>query len=219
MSNQLATTQEAIGGLVLAGDLSKMSDPQKVQYYMAYCERLGLNPLSQPFKILKLQGKEIMYATKDCTDQLRKRDGISIVSLASELLGDIYQVTATAKNKDGKMDSDIGAVSIAGLRGEALANAYMKATTKAKRRVTLSISGLGIPDESEIETIDATATVMDFPKESAKQSLTEKAFATAAERIAKGDKELIGKLRATYLLTDEQRATLLHFEDANIVTA
>lgn len=219
MSNQLATTQEAIGGLVLAGDLSKMSDPQKVQYYMAYCERLGLNPLSQPFKILKLQGKEIMYATKDCTDQLRKRDGISIVSLASELLGDIYQVTATAKNKDGKMDSDIGAVSIAGLRGEALANAYMKATTKAKRRVTLSISGLGIPDESEIETIDATATVMDFPKEPAKQSLTEKAFATAAERIAKGDKELIGKLRATYLLTDEQRATLLHFEDANIVTA
>jgi hypothetical protein len=218
MSNQLAT-QEAIGGLVLAGDLSKMTDPQKVQYYMAYCERLGLNPLSQPFKILKLQGKEIMYATKDCSDQLRKRDGISIPTLSSELIGDIYQVTATAKNKDGKTDSDIGAVSIAALRGEALANAYMKATTKAKRRVTLSICGLGIPDESEIETIDANATVMDFPKEPAKQPLTEKAFTTAAERIAKGDKELIGKLRATFLLTEEQRATLLHFEDSNVVTA
>lgn len=219
MSNQVATTQEAIGGLVLAGDLSQMTPAQKVQYYMSYCERLGLNPLSQPFKILKLQGKEIMYATKDCSDQLRKRDGISIVSLASELLGDIYQVTSTAKNKDGKMDSDIGAVSIGGLRGEALANAYMKATTKAKRRVTLSICGLGIPDESEIETIDANVTVMEFPKEAPKQPLTGAAFGKAAERIAKGEKALIEKLRATYLLTDEQRATLLSFEDANIVTA
>ena len=34
-----------------------------------------------------------------------------------------------------------------------LANAFMKAETKAKRRVTLSICGLGILDETEIETI------------------------------------------------------------------
>src|SRR5690606_24912460 len=34
-----------------------------------------------------------------------------------------------------------------------LANAYMKAETKAKRRVTLSICGLGWLDETETETI------------------------------------------------------------------
>lgn len=34
---------------------------------------------------------------------------------------------------------------------EALANALMKAETKAKRRVTLSIAGLGLLDESELE--------------------------------------------------------------------
>jgi len=33
----------------------------------------------------------------------------------------------------------------------------MKAETKAKRRATLSICGLGIPDESEIETFDPQA--------------------------------------------------------------
>jgi hypothetical protein len=46
-----------------------------------------------------------------------------------------------------------GAVSLVGLRGEALANAIMKAETKAKRRATLSICGLGFLDETEIETI------------------------------------------------------------------
>ena len=35
----------------------------------------------------------------------------------------------------------------------ALANAIMKAETKAKRRVTLSICGLGMLDETELETI------------------------------------------------------------------
>jgi hypothetical protein len=41
-------------------------------------------------------------------------------------------------------------VNIEGLKGEALANALMKAETKAKRRATLSAVGLGMMDESEI---------------------------------------------------------------------
>ena len=44
-------------------------------------------------------------------------------------------------------------MSIKGLVGEELANAYMKAETKAKRRVTLSICGLGWLDDSETESI------------------------------------------------------------------
>src|SRR6202008_2665643 len=38
-------------------------------------------------------------------------------------------------------------------KGEALGNALMKASTKAKRRATLSICGLGMLDETELETI------------------------------------------------------------------
>jgi hypothetical protein len=48
------------------------------------------------------------------------------------------------------------AVAVKGLIGEALANAYMKSETKAKRRVTLSIMGLGLLDESEISEPRAT---------------------------------------------------------------
>jgi hypothetical protein len=44
-------------------------------------------------------------------------------------------------------------VSIANVNGEARANAMMKAETKAKRRVTLSICGLGMLDETEVESI------------------------------------------------------------------
>jgi hypothetical protein len=44
-------------------------------------------------------------------------------------------------------------VTVGHLKGDALANALMKAETKAKRRVTLSIAGLGWLDETELETI------------------------------------------------------------------
>jgi hypothetical protein len=54
---------------------------------------------------------------------------------------------------DGRIDEATGAVTISGLKGEALANAMMKAETKAKRRVTLSMSGLNMLDESEVKDI------------------------------------------------------------------
>jgi hypothetical protein len=41
----------------------------------------------------------------------------------------------------------------ANVKGEFRANLIMKAVTKAKRRVTLSICGLGFLDESEVESI------------------------------------------------------------------
>ena len=56
-------------------------------------------------------------------------------------------------------DLNQGAVSIAGLRGDALANAILKATTKAIRRVVLAHCGLGILDETETETIPTAQKV------------------------------------------------------------
>ena len=69
--------QEIIASLVIQGDLSKLPADVKIEYYKQYCESLGLNPLSQPFNLLKLQGKEILYANKNCGEQLRKTNGIS----------------------------------------------------------------------------------------------------------------------------------------------
>ena len=220
MSNQIATASNGvIENLVLHGDLSKMNDQQKVLYYKEFCHSLGLNPLTQPFKIMKFQGKEIMYATKDAADQLRKRDDISILEVTTERNEDVLYATVKGRDKTGRTDIETGAVFVGGLKGEALANAYMKTVTKGKRRLTLSLCGLNMPDETEIDTIDANATVMEFPPEAPKRPLTERAFGEAVDKIKGGDTSVIGKLRATCLLNEDQLKTLLTFEDANTVPA
>ena len=144
---------DIIHSLVINGDLSKMTNEQKIIYYRKFCESLGLNYLTQPFQLITFQGKQRLYATKDCTEQLRKIHGVSITDLSTMQLNGVFVVTAKAIDKTGKTDAATGAVSIEGLKGDNLANALMKAETKAKRRVTLSICGLGILDESETETL------------------------------------------------------------------
>ena len=148
-----ANEQTQIEQVLVAGDLAKLTGDQRLAYYQRLCETLGLNPLTQPFQFLQLSGKLVLYATKSCTDQLRQLHGVSITSVTSAQVGDVYVVTAAATDRQGRTDCATGAVSIAGLKSDALANALMKSETKAKRRVTLSLCGLGMLDESEVETI------------------------------------------------------------------
>lgn len=143
--------------VLMAGDLSQLQPEQRVQYYNAVCESVGLNPLTQPFEYIKLNGKLVLYAKKACTDQLRSLHKVRITSISQERIADLYVVTAHAVTPDGREDADIGAVTIGNLKSDALANALMKATTKAKRRVTLSICGLGFLDETELDTIPPSA--------------------------------------------------------------
>src|SRR5919109_3682360 len=139
--------------VVIGGDLSPLNAAQRAEYYGAVCRSLGLNPLTKPFEYLNLNGKLRLYALRDCADQLRRLHGISIYIANRERLSDIYVVTARAKDRLGREDESTGAVPLGNLRGDALANALMKAETKAKRRVTLSIAGLGWLDETELDTI------------------------------------------------------------------
>lgn len=149
--------------VVIGGDLSKLSSADRLTYYRQVCESLGINPLTKPFQYIHLNGKLTLYASRDATDQLRKRDKISIEIVGAPILvNGVYIVTAKATTPDGRSDTEIGAVTVENLKGDALANAMMKAMTKAKRRVTLSIVGLGWLDETEIETIpDARPLTVD----------------------------------------------------------
>jgi hypothetical protein len=124
-----------------------------------------LNPLTKPFEYLTLNGKLRLYALRDCADQLRRLHGISIYIANRERMNDIYVVTARAKDRQGREDESTGAVPLGNLRGDALANALMKAETKAKRRVTLSIAGLGWLDETELETISQSSSTVGLPQE------------------------------------------------------
>ncbi len=154
MRNAIAPVEapdaKLIEEVLVGGDLSKLSPVQRVSYYNRVCESLGLNPLTRPFEYITLSGKLTLYAKKDATEQLRLIHRVSITELSTQQIGDVYVVTAKATNADGRTDASTGAVSIAGLKGEALANALMKSETKAKRRVTLSICGLGLLDETEL---------------------------------------------------------------------
>lgn len=143
---------EAIERVLITGDLGKLTPEQRVSYYSSVCKSVGLNHLTNPFAYIKLNGKLVLYALKGCTDQLRKVNSISIEIVDRSQIGDIYTVTARATCK-GRTDEDEGSVSTKGLYGEALANQHMKALTKAKRRVTLSLVGLGMLDATEAETI------------------------------------------------------------------
>jgi hypothetical protein len=153
--NNVATSNvaELIERVVIKGDLRQLTPEQKSNFYFRVCESLGLNPLTKPFAYITLNGKEVLYALRDCTDQLRNVHGVSVEELSENERAGIFIVTAKVRNAKGRTDVATGAVSITNLRGELLANALMKAETKAKRRATLSICGLGFLDETEVGDI------------------------------------------------------------------
>lgn len=178
--------------VLIQGDLGALKPEERVAYYNKVCESLGLNPLTAPFDYVRFQGKEKLYAKRDATDQLRRIYGVSVVITKRETIDGVLTVTAVARLPDGREDEDIGSLNVQGLRGDALALANMKATTKAKRRVTLSICGLGWLDETELEeaqTSEAPATItvkrtLAEIKASAAIPPTAAAFDAAAKEIA-----------------------------------
>ena len=163
MEEKAVSTQDAavVENVVLHGDLSGLGPKERINYYNQLCEYLGLSPVTQPFKIIKLQGKDTLYATKDATEQLRKKWAVSVDDISTAKVEDVYIVTVKGHDAKGRTDTATGVVTIGGLKGDNLANALMKAETKAKRRFTLSICGLGVLDETEIETIPNAVPVKD----------------------------------------------------------
>lgn len=139
---------------LIQGDLSKLSSEERTKYYIRVCESVGLNPMTEPFEYLNLNGKLRLYAKKNCSDQLRSIHRVSVTIVSRERTDEgLYIVTARATMPDGRTDESTGAVALFSKKGDDLANALMKAETKAKRRVTLSICGLSLLDETEIETV------------------------------------------------------------------
>lgn len=135
------------------GDLSKLTSDQRVSYYNAVCNSVGLNPLTRPFDYITLNGKLTLYARREATDQLRKLYRVSSEIKERVVLEGMLTVTTKVSDGSGRMDESSASIYIKNLQGEALANAHMKCETKSKRRATLSFCGLGILDETELETI------------------------------------------------------------------
>lgn len=172
---------EIIERVLIAGDLSSLNERERIAYYHQVCESLGLNHLTRPFAYIVLDGRLTLYALKACAEQLRELHKVSITRIERSDEDANHVVTAYASKGDGRVDIDIGAVSLmhpplrrndrgrmepnplAGtpLDGTDAANARMKAITKAKRRVTLSICGLGLLDETQVEDLIAEGRAHD----------------------------------------------------------
>lgn len=156
-------------------DINGLSVQDRAKYLFYMAKTRGLDPSTKPFDLIPgRNNKLIIYANASCADQLREIHGISIETLyAGPLMiggttrDDVFLVRqrATLVREDGKIQSyeDCGAASILNLSGEDLSNAIMKAYTKASRRVTLGIKGLGMPDVSEISDI-VDAQVVEKPQ-------------------------------------------------------
>lgn len=156
MSNLVSAEEKnmlAVESALVRNDISKLSTSERITFIHSLCKSVGLNPLTKPIAIINLQGREVPYATKDCSEQLRKIHGVSTQIISKGVVGDMYEVHIKARDKHGKEDEDFAVIPMGNIKGNDLANLMMKCVTKAKRRVTLSICGLGILDESELETI------------------------------------------------------------------
>lgn len=180
------TIAESIEKVLITGDLSPLSPDDRVKYYNAVCKSLGLNPMTVPFYYLVFKeygdddaqqgqqtgGKLQLYANKSCAEQLRKIHGISVVGEAKRYVeNDIIYSEVMVQDRTGRTDRALGAVPIykfkrisgslqrIKLSDRELANAWMKADTKARRRATLSICGLSFLDESELDTMNVVGGV------------------------------------------------------------
>lgn len=147
----------AIHKVLMQGNLASLSDAQKVSYFEAVCESVGLNPLTAPFEFIKFQGKEVMYAKRNCTDQLRSIHHISVNIKSREVIDGCLVVTAQAVHPTGRVDESVGAVPIEGLKGEARSNAIMKCECVPIEYEILTKTGFKSP--MEIKTGDLVASV------------------------------------------------------------
>lgn len=158
------SSEEIIERILSKGDIGGLPIAERNLFLVALAKHYGLDPAGRPFDIIKTKdGRMIPYANKNAAEQLRKIHCISLEVLDRGLLKlgeainpDIYVVTARASmtsNGEKRINDAIGAVSLKGQMGDDLANKLMTADTKAQRRATYAICGLGMLDETEVATL------------------------------------------------------------------
>lgn len=165
---------------VMDGDISQIPRPDRPALVMALCQHIGIDPIERPFMVLHDGKREVLYATRSCTSALcrerkidRKLIGVEERTIAGQKL--IVAHARAALMATGRSDEATGVVPVMqedvewvngpnGRRKKVhkgwrmpnpaeAANLVMKAETKAKRRAVLDLVGLGITDESELDTI------------------------------------------------------------------
>lgn len=160
--------------VLLHGDLSQLAPADRVRYYADQCRAVGLHPATRPFDLIPSEaGGLTLYVNARGCEQLRSLYSVTLRILRQEYVQDVYTVTVEASVPSGRTEQAEGAVAMvkpAGtwktaasgkryvheektargetvmipLQGKEHATARMIAETRAKRRATLAIIGLGL---------------------------------------------------------------------------
>ncbi|WP_179863672.1 hypothetical protein [Bacillus toyonensis] len=157
MSNKI---QNILGRLAFNSDLSQLTEEEKRQYYYFVCRKYGLDPFTNPFAFIRFRdsNKLQLYARKNCSDQLRKIHCIDAEIVHRGQIETAVYVEVKVTDKSGRKETAMAAVPISTEDGRKLspvqlAHALMTCETKAKRRATLSLCGLAMMDETEVDTL------------------------------------------------------------------
>lgn len=150
-------TPEALKQALAKQDLKGLSEESKMKYLFHLSESLGFNPLTKPFEILSFRGQEKVYPTKSAASQAAANSGLSFEKTDEEMKEVqsgvwLYKVWYRGTLPDGRADEDMGAVPIYQSDDPGTkCDKQMKAVTKAKRRLALSITGIGLDDRPDMD--------------------------------------------------------------------
>jgi hypothetical protein len=153
--------EPAVIDQLIRGDVSNVPREALLRYIFTFCERVGISPLAVPFSLMKTQRGMQLVANRNFYDAVASK-----YSVSRECVGEgffegtkLYYTRYRATTPDGRITEDMALVDTAGLNGNDLANAIMKAHTKGRNRVTRAHLGFPFPDETEAETVPGASVV------------------------------------------------------------
>ena len=155
-----ADVESAIAQMQASGkDTGSLTAQQRAGYVTALCRALRLNPLTNPVQFIRLNGKEVLYVTRTATDQLAAIHGLNRKTVRGPEIVDIAGMKVALCTVEVTLPNGRSETATATLPVADPAMLYMKLETKAKRRGTLAILGLGLLAEEEAESIPGAERV------------------------------------------------------------
>lgn len=172
--------EEIMSRILMTGDISGLTHKQQWEYTKLVCAHVGIDPVTLPFKKIVKKSKEgaiiseTLYATKACGDQISRKHDLTVIPADVEILEKLGIAKCRAKASEPEdhtgrirkreasayttIDYFVAANQKQLLRGDDLCNALMRCETKACQRAILGLIGLGMPSETELETIAEITT-------------------------------------------------------------
>lgn len=146
------------------GNLIKLSEVERKIYYLALCDRYGLDPFTNPFDYMK-QTKwnkktgenEIigwtLYPNKKAAEAFGMKHNLN-VRIVDKSVEDGCAIVVVEVSNGSRVVQEVGAVEVTDRLGRA--DALKKAITQARRRGLLAFCGFSEPD-TEVRGIAAEA--------------------------------------------------------------